>query len=124
MTLTEFLLARIAEDEATARAVTFDVAIAEDRYSWASVDFNEGTNAAHGRRWAPERVLAECEAKRKIVRQARLAIQTSDAVAESEGDEINNNGRKHGYAQAFDVVLDLLALPYADHPQFQAEWRL
>lgn len=49
MTITDFLLARIAEDEAAATDV---------RYVWPT-DFDVSLN--------PARVLRECEAKRRIV---------------------------------------------------------
>lgn len=51
--------------------------------------------------WSPSRVLAECDAKRKIVELCTVAM------VEPEMDE----------------VLKLLALPYADRPGYLAEWR-
>ena len=83
MTLTEFLLARIAEDEAAGGCGGPDRAC--DRLS--------------------DRWLAECEAKRRIleqcVRQAEYVDTPADAV----------------------TTIRLLALPYADHPDFRPEWR-
>jgi hypothetical protein len=105
MTLTDFLLARIAEDEA---------------YGWA---------LAHGNRpglerpgfgiYNPSRVLAECEAKRRIVEMAKGSPDFLDAMP------------RPGYAQPYhspsvDVLIrvqQLLALPYADHPDYREEWR-
>lgn len=56
----------------------------------------------------PARVLADIEAKRRIVELAR------DYSPElSSGD----NGE-----WAFDAVLSALAQPFADHPDFQQEW--
>lgn len=103
VTLTEFLLARIAEDEAVAHAATHEVAIAEDRYSWASVDFNATENAEHGRRWEPERVLAECEAKRRIV---------------AELDNAEDDDTFYGWR-----AIAHLAAVYADHPDYRGEWK-
>ena len=54
VTITEFLLARIAEDEAGARAVV------GDRNAWDTPEWDAS-------RWSPWRVLDECEAKRRIV---------------------------------------------------------
>lgn len=95
--LADFLLARIAEDEA---AVTEGL----------KPDFmdNEPTYyssfGAHRDDWGlwtfhvpPARVLAECDAKRRII--------TWDA------DQPVERG-----------ILALLALPYADHPDYDAEW--
>lgn len=96
MTLTEFLLARIAEDEAAARAATGAAVFSHQTGSWqfetvsgpgyessivfAVTDSGAKTQAAdltaawegqergeHIARWDPARVLAECEAKRRIV---------------------------------------------------------
>ena len=67
-TLTEFLLARIAEDEA--------------------------------------RVLAECEARRRIVEIAKS----------SESGEV-------GWYLTFDLALKAITLPYADHPDYDPTWR-
>jgi hypothetical protein len=62
-TLTEFLLARIAEDEAVARALS---------YSPRWIMAHDMPDAFPGvveqiMRWDPARVLAECAAKRRIV---------------------------------------------------------
>ena len=54
VTITEFLLARIAEDEAGARAVV------GDRNAWDTPEWDAS-------RWSPWRVLDECEAKRRLV---------------------------------------------------------
>jgi hypothetical protein len=83
MTLTDFLLARIAEDEACADGLEWD-------------DGNPVHQTA--------RVLAECEAKRRIV-EACADVLAYDAEALPQD------------------VLRLLALPYADHPDYRQEWK-
>ena len=97
MTITEFLLARIAEDEQKARQGDH-----RDRghdIDWASMA--EGDVLIIG----TDRVLAECEAKRRIV-----ALHTScDDV--SYGDP------------STCPEMRILASVYADHPDFRAEWR-
>jgi hypothetical protein len=87
MTLTEFLLARIANDERDARQ---RIQMGEGRISAYKVP-------------PPARIHAECEAKRRIV-----GLHPCD-----------NCGA------AFDPceTLRLLALPYADHPDYREEWR-
>src|SRR5689334_15491507 len=64
-TLTDFLLARIAEDEEHARSATVPRAL------WPRVveGVAEHDDAAgwHVLHWDPARVLTECEAKRQIV---------------------------------------------------------
>lgn len=98
--LVGFLLARIAEDEAAARE---------------SVEYEENVWEAAG--WLPpSRVLAECEAKRRIVEQyadaerRRVADPLDMAVAPRR-------------VFALERVLRALALPYADHPDYREEWR-
>jgi hypothetical protein len=122
--LAEFLLARIAEDEADARK-------AESAFGstqWGNFDDDEaitaispqgdgyvatgpynggiGRPAAHIARWDPARVLAECEAKRRII---MWHGDRNDCWFNSHGEPCDH--------------LTALALPYADHPSFQPEWK-
>lgn len=123
MTLTDFLLARIAEDEAVAGEATPGPWYADADYStvtaapftsaraaydrdylagevdcWVipeSMDSSVGRhNLAHIARHDPARVLAECEAKRRIVDESRSRL-----------------------------AMRLVALPYADHPDYREEWK-
>jgi hypothetical protein len=93
LTLADFLLARIAEDEGTAREV--------GPYLLRS---SQRTSIAHADRWHPTRVLAECEAKRRVV------------AASEQGHG--------GWPDGVYFALQCLALPYADHPDFREEWRV
>ena len=86
MEISEFLLARIAADEALLAA-----------QEWEDCD-----NDAH---WTNPRLRRECEAK-------RLLIERITHMADAED-------RMGGYADEF---LSFLALPYADHPDFDPEW--
>lgn len=103
--LTDFLLARIAEEEAVAReAVQDERQLAED-YSLVA-----GTNGAV--EVGPARVLAECEAKREIVEhRQRIDRNASDTEWHS------------GYSDGNYDALRALALPYADHEDYRKEWR-
>lgn len=113
MDLTEFLLARIAEDE--------EAAGKGDRFRPDAPDFGDtfgigydvhGDTGRSGRYLTidPARVLAECEAKRRIVD----AYQRWDA----------NQDRSPDYwAAPMGDVLDALASVYADHPDYRPEWR-
>lgn len=65
--------------------------------------------AEHVANWDPERVLAECDAKQRIIEAAS---------AYSPELEHGDNGE-----WAFDQTLRLLALPYADRPGYRDEWR-
>ncbi|MBN0039372.1 hypothetical protein JN535_04180 [Cellulosimicrobium cellulans] len=138
MTLTDFLLARIAEDQASALEVREHGAWwveAYDDYDGRSPELVEyfvvapppapgvprddqgdpddprhvtsvqgdPALAAALARWSPARVLAECEAKRRIVESARR-LGSRDGVTPEE-------------------LLGNLALPYADHPDYDETWR-
>ena len=129
MTLTEFLLARIAEDEAVAQkaggdeweyaaccgamqiqTVRVDGTLGYEQHRAITRDYEglsdsvEEDAGPHVARHDPARVLAECKAKRRIVERYAFLAEYGD-----DGDA--------------RWVLPLLALPYADHPDFQEEWR-
>jgi hypothetical protein len=105
-TLTEFLLARIEEDEAAAQVRTIsrrmingvmtDVPIMARRGAWA---------------WSPARVLAECEAKRQL-------------IDEITGDAHRIHGEWGVGPMDYDPSgLCIMAAVYADHPDFDEAWR-
>jgi hypothetical protein len=97
MTLTEFLLARIAEDEA-------DPVLAHA--SWChEVSCDCGLSRA--------RVLAECAAKRDIIEEY---VDCRDAPTRS------GPAWELGLA-VFNNVARRLAKVYADHPDYREEWR-
>lgn len=130
MDLPEFLLARIADDEAVARA-------ANGRVAWLTLRKPDGsmryTTVAHQHHddhyWIADghaidaqtvdvfydsaRVLAECEAKRRIVEEYQQAA----------GDEEMPAEWNDGYVCGQEFVLKLLTLPYADHPDYDEAWR-
>jgi hypothetical protein len=88
--LTEFLLARIAEDEAQARECSV----------WVENAPSLNDCAPHHN---PARLLVECETRRRIVEHVE-----PDLIAASAGDP---------------YVLQLLVLPYSDHPDYRQEWK-
>jgi hypothetical protein len=91
LTLTDFLLARIAQDERAARKLA-----ETDRRPALSL----ATTINH-----PERLLAECAAKRAIVERAALANEGNDRLCLG------------------DTVLTELAAIYADHDDYRDEWK-
>ncbi len=129
MNLADFLLARIDDDQRQAEQATpgpwQTVRIDDTTDGWnvqargrdgsrsdVAVDHaqpGEGAcraaDSAHIVRWNPARVLAECDAKRHIIELQRSDLR--DDPQDWEADE----------------VLRLLALPYADHPDYRMEWR-
>lgn len=91
MTLTEFLLARIAEDEESASTVhVFDCVLDH-------IDGRDGCSCV-----IPARVLAECEAKRRILEELETA-KVRERVA-------------------LHRVMRHLAAVYADHPDYDEAW--
>jgi hypothetical protein len=102
-TLSAFILARIDEDEAVARATTphewdCDASIYEDIPPIAEGSFNR-TDAAHIARHDPARVLATCKAHRAIVER----FDTSDDIV-------------------IYPIVAALASVWSDHEDYRTEW--
>lgn len=125
ITLTDFLLARIAEDKAVARAALdlnrrFD---GDGGWTPAGLEDPWPEEVAHITRHDPARVLAECKAKRRIVEQAEEASADRAQVigefcvgkAESDAAHATDPG---------DLILKAVASVYADHPDFDPAWRV
>lgn len=129
MTILEFLIARIAEDEDLARQLTptlpwrqgaitdgpgYD---AELVYMWSDESevlqwMHQGLHDGAGflAAWNPARVLAECAAKRAVV-----------------ADIVENYLDHPGGVESTDGLagraLAYLAMPYCDHVDYREEWR-
>ena len=118
LSLTDFLLARIAEDEECARDFEHTTALAVDG------QYGRGRIEAVGPRWhgaeevgcPPARVLAECEAKRRIVE-----LHNREHECLIEGDDSPFVASIFGVVQC--AALLLLALPYAKHADYDPAWR-
>ena len=134
MTLSEFLTARFDEDEAAARAAggewwyTAEVPgksmrtrpdepvriVIDSPKTLVTYEVTSPEMAEHIARNHPARVLAECEAKRRMVAEVEWlwsAVQREDELI---------------HAAKFNASWDMLAmaaLPYADHPDYQQEWK-
>jgi hypothetical protein len=100
MTLTEFLTARLDEDEADIPQ--------QPTQEWCP----------ECEEWCPEcgstvtRTSAEAVAKRQIL------------AAWQENDEMHNAPGFHYRAQVFEQIIRTIATVYADHPDYQSEWVL
>ena len=120
LTLPDFLLARIAEDEEVAQAATHQKIAGPSHGNW-NVDsallmangMLERVDRLHIARHDPARVLAECEAKRQIV---AIATEATRMVDSSPAD--------HRAASDAESILRTLALSYVDHGDYREEWRL
>lgn len=104
MTITEFLLARIAEDEALMR---------DCPHMGCYEDDADPEGMIHGPR-CPARVLAECAAKRAIVELAAKAD-------EIEGD-LAMEWPRYQDSHIGDRLLAALASVHADHPDYDPSW--
>ena len=129
--LAEFLLARITDDEQAARECAkiypppwdmYDrghsakvqadaphfrhvVDLDQDQVALGEVEWL-GDAIEHVSRHDPARVLAECEAKRRII-----------------ADLGPPYWKAGGSSSPYDAALRALALPYASHPDYREEWR-
>lgn len=111
MTIEEFLLARIAEDEEAARWGP-----------WDAYDISV-------------RVLAECVAKRRIVEhetawaRAKAGAPPYNGPLTRDDDEPGRHPQLVAYLEQWGEqvtdtpILRLLALPYADHPDYREAWQ-
>jgi len=141
-TLTDFLLARIAEDEyrldlpeglvvlnshgeVSARG---DGWVSRGECPVCGAYQYDGTESVTEDAWWEHaetvhqraRVLAECDAKRRIIEAADEATGL-DMQVDSEFRIERRDERQEPYIG--DVILRALALPYADHPDYREEWR-
>lgn len=133
MTLTEFLLARIAENEAVAREAASiagtpwratygrQVETSRDGYlvtpedEHSDLDDPADAVSQHIARHDPVRVLAECEAKRRIVQEYTDLLKW-------DADESDDHGI-HGQRIGLEFAVKMLALPDTDHPDYKESWR-
>jgi hypothetical protein len=155
--LAEFLLARIADDEAVARLCAemfpspWEVADRGWRVRIYSANVPDESDHAepgderapvvmevepsrhiddprwlserveHVRRHDPARVLAECDAKRRIVDAYRELWVLAKNFARAGRDEEATTARNM-YA-GLELAMQCLALPYASHHDYRPEWR-
>ena len=118
MNITEFLEARITEDEEAAKTADSGRWLAEGKgitFEFYGDEFPEGeaqlrlvsdtnANMNHIANWNPTRVLAECAAKRAI-------LSVIPATREERG-------------KAQNQIVEALAAIYRDHPDYQEAWAL
>ena len=120
MNLAEFLEARIAEDETKTRALVCrahetELTLKELRFL--------GTEQPGWFDWPKVEAmcrlrLAECAAKRRIIRRCDFLLKAWDQKGNGPYPDMTRRER----STAAGTLRDL-AGPYADHPDFQEEWR-
>lgn len=122
MNLTDFLLARVAEDEHDAYHAQGILGMVSHWHEVETLRQRGLTraDARHVHHWSADRVLAECEIKRKLI--GPLARDGDDLPWDDETPE-QHQVRRDAEAAVWLRVVRLLALPYADHPDYDPEWR-
>lgn len=103
--LVTWLLAQLDEDEQRAHAAA-EPFVHGDR---TGMDGLHPQILSYVRQWVPARVLAEVDAKRRIIELYSGTAQYPDFSG--------------GYDSAAEDAIKLLAVPYADRPGYRDEWR-
>ncbi|PRX91968.1 DUF6221 family protein [Allonocardiopsis opalescens] len=133
MTITDFLYARLAEDEDTALTAAGGSMYQHGR--WSLRPTSDGADvltrgfyvilsdelpevAAHVVRHHPDRVLAEVKVKRQILAEYEAAIRDDRDIVNDEWV----SGQNQGAVNALKPVIHLLAAVYRDHPDYQKDW--
>ena len=115
MELVEFLLARIAEDEQVlnaSRQMGVPPLSASSRM-WSGI----GNHATV----SETRLAAECEAKRNVATSYQVGREAAKLLAR-QGRTGEAETARNMYA-GIELALSYLALPYADHPDYDEAWR-
>ncbi|MGW7195537.1 DUF6221 family protein [Streptomyces chryseus] len=150
--LVDFLRARLDEDEQTARQATEGPWLAEfsgetgncvipaDAQStreWVATTqlYAAAFDAGHIARHDPARVLAEVDAKRRIVAVHCIVYRSIGWLEEGEEESSEipvcalcvprhaHYQRREDVPEGPCLTLGLLALPYADHASYREDWR-
>lgn len=117
--LATWLLEQIADDERAARDAQERTTISRRMIRGEMVNIKTEPRVWQRSVWPPERVLAECGAKRQLVARAQRSLADAQSLAAAG-------------AQRLDVTLIeapatwtlvVLALPYADRVGYREEWR-
>jgi hypothetical protein len=112
--LIAFLIARLDEDERTARAAEEsgggDWWTAEEVLHRLTTDADGHSDAIHIARHDPARVLRDVKADRALLRRHTI------------GSLLSRGQYKGGYCEALDEVIQIRAARFSDHPDYRQEW--
>jgi hypothetical protein len=136
--LVEFLRARLDEDEQAAKAATDGPWTVDNETYAEAIRSADGTHVVAGGRWGdeasvfettedaihiarhdPARVLREIESKRRLIE----SIETLRAPLQRSWADGSSSLAVMGMLTEVDKALAALALPYADHEDFEEEWK-
>jgi hypothetical protein len=107
MTLVEFMRARLDDDERAAENV--------HHYACDSLVFRAPRHSVPCDCSTPGLIRAEVDVQRRIVEMYRSATEDFTRFDQTH-DEFTNEA-------TLETVVRLLALPYANHPDYQQEWK-
>lgn len=135
--LVVFLRARLAEDEQVARGVSTGPNVPE---KWTAAKYREGVrpwridgqcslvveavcgpDAAHIARHDPARVLAEVEAKRRVIDRYEAGVALLKAWTAAD-ELLSALTVQNAENTGLEWALRLLALPFRNHPDYKPEW--
>ena len=109
MTLVEFLLERIAEDETIAERST-EPFMEGDRTGMSALRTLHPMVWRHVIQWTPARVFAECETKRYVIGAYQRMAADPDLAMQIGADAL------------LTFALKPWVLRHAGHPDFRKEW--
>lgn len=113
MTLVEFLTARLDEDASLIGE--YEAYMRERAAAAGSYVPVTPPGWRPGEPFDPDRMMREVEAKRTIVERYGSVVVHGSAVGAVDMTK--------GASGALRDAIYLLALPYADHPEYREEWR-
>lgn len=130
MNISDFILARVAEEEDAAHAA-LDGRAPEERWRGRSTGQDApdaGTDAEHAQRWNPWRVQSACLVRRLIVQAHRNtgpAVTTlADGSSYLTGSTCQTCRNHDGEPARWPCyTIRVLASEWSDHPEYRKEWQ-
>ncbi|MEU4387243.1 DUF6221 family protein [Promicromonospora sp. NPDC023805] len=121
MTITEFLTARLDEDESIARTADSATSHPGEAHGEPAVAAPFLPEQRHIDRWSPTQVLVDIAAKRTIVETyEELGRVLAKALDSGSADEV---AVTRNLFAGLQVAVLAHAMVFADHPDYRAEWR-
>ena len=121
MTITEFLTARLDEDESIARMADSASSHPGEAHGEPAVAASPLPQQRHIDRWSPTQVLVDIAAKRTIVETyEELGRVLAKALDSGSADEV---AVTRNLFAGLQVAVLAHAMVFADHPDYRAEWR-
>lgn len=113
--IVEFLLARVADDEADANTEDAD---------YAHTMLLPTYDSDHQVRWDTGRVRDECKAKRLLIDYIQGVEMQIDGEWGIHGDYRDEQGNAIRFGPDLMPGLHVLASVYSDHPDFDPAWKV